>query len=113
MKTGKTSTAPVHAVVMPDGVEKWRLWNFRNAMKELLALKRDMFPVPCVVWVYSDSFQGHGIVWKEHDEELADSLLVLVSSGNTWAYPMEDCRRDDDRTKWPKWIKDDFKERGI
>lgn len=92
--------------MMTEDSLKYRLWNFRRSLKELISHKRDVFAVPCVVYVESGTFKGHGIVWKEHDEELADNLFVLVESGNTWAYPVEDCRREDDKTKWPTWIKD-------
>lgn len=97
----------------PNPTLLYHISTYRDELNELLTVKRQMFPVPCVVWVYSNSYQGHGIVWSNHDEQAADRLSVFVSSGNTWDYPLEDCRRDDDRAKWPKWIKDEFEDRGL
>lgn len=82
-----------------------RLVNFQQARNELQEVKAIMFPVPCVVMVDSGRFCGMGVVWRETADEGPAQLAVVLENGNTWSYPLEDCRRIDNEIQWPEWTK--------
>jgi hypothetical protein len=85
--------------------------NFRTARAELKEIRDDMFPIPCVVNVRRSSIDLIGIVWKDCMDDYPMELMVFLENGNTWTYPLESCTRNDNREKWPTWIKEDFEER--